>query len=289
MKGVIILPTANEIVKIGTVINKIKKVDRRYELSKTKSESLLNDLEKTTTSIESTSTNFWGNYRKEDLFYLIQESHNSTLKTTKITNELIQNSNENTKALSEMIGILAIFSGLSFQKISETSSELEAITEELEKGVDKIDGNSTNINRAVISQIKKIKEEKQKQEDVDYKFHVLEDELTELQTKFTNFNDYNFGVLNEKLKDVQIKFNDFKINAKKRIESNDCNFSVINEKLTEAEVKFNDYKRHVKIETEEVKRVNYIMSGALKKQKIMIYILFFLVLVTLISQLIPFI
>ncbi|MCG8732589.1 hypothetical protein G1K46_06170 [Tenacibaculum finnmarkense] len=269
MKEVRISETANGIVKVGSVVNKITDVNNRYELSKEKSENLLNDLQQTTTSIASTTTNFFGNYRKDDLFDLIQESHNSTLKTTIITNELIQNNNENTKVLSEMISFLAMLSATSFQKISETSSELEAITEELEKGVGKIGGNSTNINRVVISQIKKVKEEKQKQEDIDY----------------------NFGALNENFKELNVKLQDYKESSLKELKELKELYEISSKELN---VKFQDYKESSLKELKELKELYETSSEdhfikTLKRQKTMIYVLFLLFLVSLIPQLIPFI
>lgn len=236
MKEVDVSETTGGIVKAGAVINKIKEVDRRYELSKMKSENLLNDLNETSNIINNTDTNFWGNYRKDDLFSLIRESHNSTLKTTKITSDLITNSNENSKILSEMIGALAMLSGLSFEKISENSTELEEITKELEKGVDGVDDNSTNIKRVVVSQINRVKEENKKQEKIDY----------------------NFGVLNENFKELQIEFKEYR---------------EVNEK------KIKEVKKLYQTSSEDhfIKR--------LKKQKTMIYILFFLVIISLVIQL----
>jgi DNA repair exonuclease SbcCD ATPase subunit len=344
MKEVIISETANGIVRASVVINKIKEVGKRYELSKTKSQNLLNDLNTTTTSIANTETNFWGNYRKDDLFSLIRESHDSNLKTTKITNELIQNSNANSKDLSEMISALAMLSGLSFEKIAETSSELEEITKQLEQGVDNVGDNSNNIKRVVISQISRVKEERRKQERIDYNFGVLNNNFKELQLEFNEYKvgsekelkeekkkqekkDYNFEVLKNDFNKLQLEFNGYKedsekelkeeknkqekkdynsevlkndfkklqlefnghkegsekelIEEKKKQEKKDYNFEVLTNNFKELQLEINEHKKSSEKKIKEVKKLYQTSSEdhfikTLKKQKIMIYILFLL-------------
>lgn len=192
MKEVVISDTVKGIVKASDIVNKLKKVENRYESSKKQVNNLYKDLDSVRTSIFKTNEKkiLWietGNYKTKDLFKLIQESNNANYKVGIKTSELIKNINENSIALSEMTGDLAMLTGLSFKKISETTEELDKLSNKLKKGINGVGGNSNNIERVILSQINRVKEEKRKQEKYDYNFRVINDNLKELQKQVKDY------------------------------------------------------------------------------------------------------
>lgn len=195
MKDIIISDTATGIVSAGKIVNRLNKLDERIELSKSQAKNLFKDLDISSNSIEKTEKKFFGGYKTKDLFDLIIDNHNTDVKTTKIVNNLIKNNNENIKDISKMIGSLAMLSGLSFEKLSENTTELEEISNQLKNGIDHSSDNSKNLKRVIISQIDRVKEEKKKQEK----------------------NDYNIGVLNENFRELQIDFKEYRKGTEKKI------------------------------------------------------------------------
>lgn len=195
MKDIIISDTATGIVSAGKIVNRLNKLDERIELSKSQAKNLFKDLDISSNSIEKTEKKFFRGYKTKDLFDLIIDNHNTDVKTTKIVNNLIKNNNENIKDISKMIGSLAMLSGLSFEKLSENTTELEEISNQLKNGIDHSSDNSKNLKRVIISQIDRVKEEKKKQEK----------------------NDYNIGVLNENFRELQIDFKEYRKGTEKKI------------------------------------------------------------------------
>lgn len=195
MKEVRISKTANGVVKASSVVSKITDVEQRYELSKNKVNNLLKNLNNNHTAnlIKDTDTKWWkfGGYNTEELHQLISESHKSNSETNKNICDIITHNNENTRDLSEMIRALAILSGLSFEKIFETTAELDQITKQLESSSNNSGKNSSNIKRVVVSQINKVKEDKKRQENIDYNFGILNENLKELQNDYVELKkDY---------------------------------------------------------------------------------------------------
>lgn len=181
MKEIRISKTAKGVVKASVVVSNLQKINERYELSKDKANSLFKDLDNTHTKIAKTDSRFFGGYNTSKLYCLISESHEANLITSKNIYDLISYNNENAKELSEMIKTLAMLSGLSFEKIAENSSELDEISKELESSTNNTEDNSTNIKRVVILQLNKVKEEKKRQENIDYNFGILNENFKELQ------------------------------------------------------------------------------------------------------------
>jgi len=239
MKDITISDTAKGIVSAGKIINNLNRLDERLELSKNQAKNLFKDLDSSSNSILNTEEKFFGGYKTRDLFNLINENHNTDVKTTRIINNLIKNNNENIKDMSKMISSLAMLSGLSFEKLSESTTELEEISNQLKNGVNNSSDNSKNLNRVIISQIERVKEEKRKQER----------------------NDYNFGVLNGNLKELQIELNNY---------SEDTN-----RKVKELKSLY-----HSSSEDHFIK--------IFKRQKKMIYILFFITITSIVLQVYQF-
>lgn len=189
MKEVIISETAKSVVEAKTIINKIESVNKRYEASNQKAKKLYTELNKTKTSISKTESAWYKlgtGYNSTDLYNLIQESHEASLITTKNIYELIKNNNENSKQLSEMVSALAMLSGLSFKRVSENTAQLEELANSLESSEDNTGSNSIHIKRVVLSQINKVKEDKKRQEEIDYNIGILNENIKELEGKIND-------------------------------------------------------------------------------------------------------
>jgi len=240
MKEVLISDTATGVVSAGQIVSNLNKLEERIESSKAIAKNLFNSLDNSSNVIESTDKRFFGGYSTTDLYELIRDNHKSDVKTTEVVNKLIKNNNENIKDMSKMIASLAMLSGLSFEKLSENTTELEEISNHLKKGVDNSSKNSENLTRVIVSQIDRVKEEKKKQEKIDY----------------------NFGVLNNNFKELQIEFNEYnKVNDKK----------------------IKEVKKLYQVSSED----HFIKI--LKRQKVMIYVLSFLVILSIGFQIVQFV
>ncbi|OSY88536.1 hypothetical protein WH52_07250 [Tenacibaculum holothuriorum] len=235
MKDIVISDTAKGIVSAGKIVNSLEKLDQRIEQSKSQAKNLFKDLDKSSTSIHKTEEKLFGGYKTKDLFNLIRDNHKTDVKTTRIVNNLIRNNNDNIKDISKMIGALAMLSGLSFEKLSENTTELEEISNQLKNGLDHSSDNSKNLKRVIISQIDRVKEEKKKQEK----------------------NDYNIGVLNDNFKELQVDFIEYKKNNEKKLK---------------------EIRQLYQTSSED----HFIKT--LKRQKILIYCLFFLSMVSIITH-----
>ena len=240
MKEVLISDTATGVVSAGQIVSNLNNLEERIESSKAIAKNLFNSLDNSSNVIESTDKRFFGGYSTTDLYELIRDNHKSDVKTTEVVNKLIKNNNENIKDMSKMIASLAMLSGLSFEKLSENTTELEEISNHLKKGVDNSSKNSENLTRVIVSQIDRVKEEKKKQEKIDY----------------------NFGVLNNNFKELQIEFNEYnKVNDKK----------------------IKEVKKLYQVSSED----HFIKI--LKRQKVMIYVLSFLVILSIGFQIVQFV
>lgn len=239
MKEIVISDTATGVVSAREIVSNLNKLEERIESSKAIAKNLFKSLDNSSNAIRSTDSGFFGGYSTKDLYHLISDNHKSDVETTRVVNNLIKNNNENIKDMSKMIASLAMLSGLSFEKLSENTTELEEISSHLKKGVDNSSNNSKNLTRVIVSQIERVKEEKKKQEKIDY----------------------NFGILNSNFKELQVDFKEHKKDTEKKIK---------------------EVKKLYQTSSED----HFIKI--LKRQKTMIYVLFFLFVLSITLQIIKF-
>lgn len=199
MKKIVISDTATGVVSAKRIVSNLNKLEERIESSKVIAENLFKSLDGSSNIIKSTDSRFFGGYSTKDLYNLIIDNHKSDVTTTKVINNLIKNNNENIKDMSKMIASLAMLSGMSFEQLSENTTELEGISSHLKKGVDNSSNNSKNLTRVIVSQIERVKEEKKKQEKIDYNFGILNSNFKELQVEFNEYNKIN----DKKIKEVK--------------------------------------------------------------------------------------
>ena len=202
MKDILISETATSIVSAGKIVDNLNKLEERIQLSKSHAKTLFKDLDNSSNSIENTDEKFFGGYKTKDLFILIQDNHKTDVKTTRVVNNLIKNNNKNIEDIARMIGSLAMLSGLSFEKLSENTTELEEISNQLKSESNNSNDTSKNLKRVIISQIDRVKEEKKKQDKIDYNIGILNENLKELQQEFTILKKVN----NEQTKEIKNLF-----------------------------------------------------------------------------------
>lgn len=189
------------IVNAKKIIDKISLIEDRYNQSIQNTKNLLINVNVAKNSIEAVynkdkGRNWVGGIQKQALLDLIREGNNATSESISSISKLIQNNNENSKLLSEMVGSLAMLSGLSFEKISETTAELEEIVNQINDSSSGSEVQGKQIKRIVISQIEKIKEEKKRADMVEYNFGVINENIKEVKEK-----------LNSRILEVNTKIN----------------------------------------------------------------------------------
>lgn len=187
MKEIEITEDVTSIVDAKKIIDKITLVNDRYEESNRNTKYLLSNINSAQNSINDVCSGkkgrSWGSLDKDALLDLIKEDNSATSKSISSISKLITNNNENSKLLAEMVGALAMLSGLSFEKISETSAELEGIANQI---IESSSGNKLQgkqIKRIVVSQIEKIKEERKRADKVEYNFGIINENIKEINEK----------------------------------------------------------------------------------------------------------
>jgi len=176
------------IIEAKKIIESISGINDKIEESKQTAENLIRNINDSSNSLqkakndESFTRRFLG-WKSETLFDFIIESRNITHSSVSSISKLIQNSNDNSKLLAEMIGKLAMLSGLSFEKISETTAQLEKMAVNLEQSSNGNSEQAVQIKRIILAHINKIKEEKAKTERIQSKFEGIDYYFTELNAK----------------------------------------------------------------------------------------------------------
>ncbi|RXP63502.1 hypothetical protein EC396_01470 [Lutibacter sp. HS1-25] len=215
MKEVEISENVTSIVDAKKIIDKITLVNNRYEESNRNAKSLLSNINRAQSSIEEVCNGkkgrSWGSLDKQALLDLIKEDNNATSKSISSISKLITNNNENSKLLAEMVGALAMLSGLSFEKISETSAELEGIINQIKESSNGNEVQGNHIKRIVISQIEKTVEERKRADKIEY----------------------NFGIINDNIREIDKKLKLEKIATSNKIENIETLINVISEKKNE--------------------------------------------------------
>jgi hypothetical protein len=225
MKEVEISGNVTSVIDAKTIIDKITLVNERYEESNKNTKYLLSNIDRARNSINDVYSGkkgrSWGSLDKDALLDLIKDVNNASSKSISSVSKLITNNNENSKLLAEMVGALAMLSGLSFEKISETSAELEAIVNQINQSSNGNEVQGNHINRIIVSQIKKTVEERKRADRIEYNFGVINENIKEIDQKLNVEKnkiaqieklvqikfDKNFGVINENIKKINQKLN----------------------------------------------------------------------------------
>lgn len=188
MEEVVISENVTGIVNAKKIIDKISLINDRYDQSVQNTKNLLSNLNIAQNSIEAVynkdkGRNWVGGIQKQALLDLINEGNGATSKSISSISHLIQNNNENSKLLSEMVSALAMLSGLSFEKISETTAELEEIVNQINESSSGNAVQGKQIKRIIVSQIVKIKEEKKRANDVEFNFSIINENIKKIDEK----------------------------------------------------------------------------------------------------------
>lgn len=165
-------------IEVAKLIEKIKIIDSRIEKSENRTELLLTNIRGANSSHAELkkSTNkgsFFNAYDTTKLFEMIEISGNASFATFESISEILKCNSLNIKDLSEMISVLTVLSCLSFKNIKETTDELEEISSSLLKNSNQVSSHTEQINRIIISQIKRFSLENARLQEFDeLKTHI---------------------------------------------------------------------------------------------------------------------
>lgn len=209
------------IVDAKKIFDSISLINNKYEVSKKDAIELVNKVNLTSELIQkakddsSVKRRLFG-FSSESLLDLIYESNNAIHSSTSSISKLIQNNNDNTKLLAEMISKLALLSGLSFEKISETTAQLEEMAYNFEQNSDDNTEQAGQIKRIILAHINKIKQDKNNADQIEYNFGVINNNIEKLNENLSSVNLENEKriVLIEKL--LKTKSEDHFINIQKK-------------------------------------------------------------------------
>jgi|GEM_PF-3471393 hypothetical protein len=186
MRDLIISDNVNSLINAKNIINKVIDIDKRLNDSKVKTSDLLVKIKKSNDSSNALKNQkdkggIITTYNTEKLYELIVQNSNASFSNTTLISELIIGNNQNVKDLSEMINALAMLSGLSFEKISETSAELEEIIRQLKDNSNQDFKNSSQTQRIIISQIERAKDEKKRWNEYGYNLGIINENINALE------------------------------------------------------------------------------------------------------------
>lgn len=196
MQEVIISENVTSIVDAKKIIDSISVINNKIDESKQTAVNLIKTVNDSSNSLQkakdddSFTRRFLG-WKSETLFDFIIESRNITHSSVSSISKLIQNNNDNSKLLTEMISKLAMLSGLSFEKISETTEQLEEMAKNFEQNSGGNTKQAVQLKQVIISHINKIKEEKNKADKIEFNFDVINDKLKKLNEKLNTNNFEN--------------------------------------------------------------------------------------------------
>ncbi|MBD0824458.1 hypothetical protein [Aestuariibaculum marinum] len=191
MSEIIEIEEKDGIVKFENIINDLTGLEGKINQGKNDIAKLHYQLKQSKSSIEKAKSEkdkkvfvfFDKGISNEGLFNLIVDSDRSYSKTFKRVSDLISSGNNNMLLLSKMIGSLAMLSGLSFEKIMESTDELKNLSELLEQSSDVSGVHGDQINRILKSHINKLREEKQKHQKIEFNFRLLNDRMLEIESE----------------------------------------------------------------------------------------------------------
>lgn len=196
MQEVIISENVKQIVNAKEIIDSISGINDRYEQSKKLASGLINSINESSKSLQkakddnSISRNVFG-WSSETLLSFIIESNNATHTSVSSISKLIENNNENSKLLAEMLGKLAMLSGLSFEKISETTAQLEEMALNFEQNSSGNTKQGGQIKQVILAHLNKIREEKNKEDRIEFNFGVVNENIKDLNDKIKTLNIEN--------------------------------------------------------------------------------------------------
>ncbi|WP_150452320.1 hypothetical protein [Arenibacter lacus] len=233
MEEFVIIDNSTGIVEAKNVLSKVREVDNRINAARDRTQNLLVDLNSSSNSIQHViDGNVWYKYlKKSTLLDLIRESSTATHNSISSISELIKSNNDNTKDLAEMIGVLVMLSGTSFEKIKESSVELEKIVNDVKESTAGSNVHGFHINKILAAHFDKVRADKERAEEIELRFNVLNENLNEVAL---NCDEINTKLADAK-KDFQSTFIEYEnkqqdINIK--IDSCKTNVNAINEKVS---------------------------------------------------------
>jgi hypothetical protein len=196
MKEAFITDNTTSIVDAKEIIDSISRINSKLYESKNTAENLINNVNESSESLvkaqnDNSIRRRIGGWSSESLFSFIVNCNNATHTSVSAISKLIQNSNDNSKLLAEMIGKLAMLSGLSFKNTSETTAQLEEMAKKFEQSSSSSTEQAVQIKRVILAHINKIKEEKKIADKIEFNFGVINDNLKKLDEKLNANNIKN--------------------------------------------------------------------------------------------------
>lgn len=201
MQEVIISENTDNIIKSGQVLTSLNKIDNRLKESEERIGHLMSNLNNSEGDIAKVVNGdkgrswLFGSIKKEALLELIQDENKAVSETVSSISKLIQSSNENSKVHSEMISGLAMLSAMSFKQISESASEVEALTGLLTENSEGDNNRDGQIRDIVKYHIQSKKNENEWKNSIEYNLGVVNNNIKDTSRKI----EKNISNLNNKL------------------------------------------------------------------------------------------
>ncbi|TDE44396.1 hypothetical protein E0I26_08475 [Flavobacterium rhamnosiphilum] len=256
MKEVYISESVTSIVNAKKIIDSISVINNKIEESKKTAENLIENINQSSNLLQKAKndnsiTRKVFKWSTETLFSFIIESNNATHSSVSSISKLIQNNNDNSKLLAEMIGKLAMLSGLSFEKNSETTAQLEEMAKNFEQNSSGNTEQARQIKRVILAHINKIKEEKNKADRIEFNFGIINDNLKELNKNLNAINIEN---------DKKIALIQESLNAKLNVNNIENNKEIV---LIPELLNSKSEEHFVKIQNKQRKLINYLGAFSL--------------------------
>ena len=206
MKEVISSESITSIVDAKKIIDSISAINNKIEESKKTAENLIANINESSESLikaqnDNSLSRRIGGWSSESLFKFIVNCNNTTHSSVSSISKLIQNNNDNSKLLAEMIGKIAMLSGLSFEKISETTAQLEEMALNFEQNSIGNTEQAGQLKRVILAHINKIREEKNKADRIESNFEKLNSITIENEKKLVLIHE----LLNSKSEEHFVK------------------------------------------------------------------------------------
>lgn len=189
MKDISISDNVNNVVQAKKIIDKLVNIDNRLELSNNKSNELLVKIKDSNDKSialkeDKNKGGLITTYSTGKLYDLILQNSNASLSSSILISDLLISNNQNIKDLSEMINTLAMLSGLSFEKISETSAELDEMIRQLYESSNNNFKNSSQTKDIIISQIERARDEKKRWDNIEYNLAIINENIKTLEDSY---------------------------------------------------------------------------------------------------------
>lgn len=220
MEEIIITDNVKAIVDAKSIINNIEKINKNSDEIEEKINQLLEALKNKNSHIN--IANEKGNEKllwikkglsNDDLFSLIKDENKQNNQRAELTFDLLRKEFENTKVISDQISSLAFLSGLSFEKIMESTSDLEKISNQLFNSENNVGSTKHNLNLLAKSHFDKILDEKKRYDRIEFNFGVLNSNTKELDIKLNKFIQEQ-SAINMKIENIEEMFSNIGLSEK---------------------------------------------------------------------------